>query len=56
MGDSNQASVFFENSQPILRVGNMEASLRFYVDLLGFKNAQWGTVDFTSVNRDRAGI
>jgi predicted enzyme related to lactoylglutathione lyase len=34
----------------------MEVSLRFYVDLLGFRNAPWGTSDFTSVNRDRAGI
>ncbi len=56
MNDSNQASVYFEGSQPILRVENMEASVRFYVDLLGFKNANWGTDDFTSVNRDRAGI
>lgn len=46
----------FENSQPILRVENMEASLHFYVDLLGFKNAPWGSADFTSVNRDAAGI
>jgi predicted enzyme related to lactoylglutathione lyase len=49
-------SVQFENSQPILRVENMEASLRFYVDLLGFENASWGTEEFTSVNRGRAGI
>ena len=34
----------------------MQPSLRFYVDLLGFKNAPWGSDDFTSVNRDRAGI
>ena len=34
----------------------MEVSLRFYVDLLGFKNAVWGTSEFTSVNRDKAGI
>jgi catechol 2,3-dioxygenase-like lactoylglutathione lyase family enzyme len=56
MGDSNQTPVPFEGSTPILRVENMQASLRFYVDLLGFKNAPWGTDDFTSVNRDRAGI
>jgi len=56
MGDTAQARVRFEGSQPILRVENMEASLRFYVDLLGFKNASWGSADFTSVNRDRAGI
>ena len=34
----------------------MEASLRFYVGVLGFTNAPWGNDDFTSVNRDRAGI
>ena len=56
MVDSNRARVFFENSQPILRVENIDASLNFYVDLLGFKNAHWGTADFTSVNRDQAGI
>jgi len=48
--------VHFEGSQPILRVENMEASVRFYVELLGFKNADWGTAEFTSVNRDGAGI
>lgn len=56
MSTSGRPNVFFENSQPILRVENMEASLHFYVDLLGFKNASWGTSDFTGVNRDRAGI
>ena len=44
-------TVRFEGVQPILRVENMAASLRFYVDLLGFENASWGTDDFTSVNR-----
>jgi len=34
----------------------MQASLHFYVHLLGFKNATWGNDDFTSVNRDGAGI
>jgi catechol 2,3-dioxygenase-like lactoylglutathione lyase family enzyme len=48
--------VRFEGSQPILRVEKMETSLRFYVDLLGFKNADWGSDDFTSVSRDRAAI
>src|SRR3954471_6109720 len=46
----------FENSQPILRVEDMERAVRFYVDQLGFENAQWATDVFTSVNRDRAGI
>lgn len=48
--------VRFENSQPILRVENMQAALRFYVDVLGFENAAWGTEDFTSISRDRAAI
>jgi predicted enzyme related to lactoylglutathione lyase len=56
MSDSQQGRVGFEGSQPILRVEDMQASLHFYVDLLGFKNQPWGTDEFTSVNRDRAGI
>jgi predicted enzyme related to lactoylglutathione lyase len=52
MSDSDR--VGFENSQPILRIENMETSLRFYVGLLGFKNADWGSNDFTSISRDRA--
>lgn len=47
---------YFENSAPILRVEDMQRSLHFYVGQLGFKNAPWGGDDFTSVNRDRAGI
>jgi hypothetical protein len=34
----------------------MEVSLHYYVDVLGFRNAEWGSNDFTSVNRDAAGI
>jgi len=56
MNDVKEAPVFFEGSQPILRIEDMNVSLRFYVDLLGFKNVPWGTDDFTSVSRDRAGI
>lgn len=56
MGETSQPRVRFEGSQPILRVENMEASLRFYVEVLGFENASWGTDDFTSVSRDQAGI
>src|SRR5687767_6918057 len=41
----------FEIIQPILRVEDMQASLRFYVGVLGFSNASWGTDDFTSINR-----
>jgi predicted enzyme related to lactoylglutathione lyase len=48
--------VYFEGSAPILRVEDMAASLRFYVNLLGFNNAAWGNDDFTHVSRDSAGI
>jgi catechol 2,3-dioxygenase-like lactoylglutathione lyase family enzyme len=48
--------VYFEGSSPILRVEDMKAAVAFYVDKLGFQNASWGTDEFTSVNRDRAGI
>lgn len=56
MTDPNPSRVYFENSTPILRVKDMKTALAFYVDKLGFQNASWGTEDFTSVNRDRAGI
>ncbi len=50
------SSVHFECINPILRVANMEASVRFYVETLGFKNAPWGNDEFTSVSRDGNGI
>lgn len=56
MTDTKPASVYFENSAPILRVDDMKAALAFYVEKLGFRNAAWGSEEFTSVNRDRAGI
>ncbi len=46
----------FEGSTPILRVINMKASIQYYVDVLGFRNADWGDGGFTSVNRDGAGL
>jgi catechol 2,3-dioxygenase-like lactoylglutathione lyase family enzyme len=46
----------FEGAEPILSVKDMAVSLRYYVDLLGFQSADWGTASFTSVNRDTAGI
>jgi catechol 2,3-dioxygenase-like lactoylglutathione lyase family enzyme len=49
-------AVRFECSDPILRVENMQAAIEFYVDGLGFRNAAWGSDDFTCVTRDRAGI
>jgi predicted enzyme related to lactoylglutathione lyase len=56
MAESAESRVRFEGSQPILRVENMEASLRFYVGVLGFENASWGNEAFTSVRRDGAAL
>lgn len=49
-------TVYFEGSAPILRVENMEASVRFYVEMLGFRNASWGDKNFTCVTRGGAAI
>lgn len=32
----------FECANPILKVRDISASLRYYVDVLGFRNADWG--------------
>ena len=45
----------FECANPILNVSDMTRSLRYYVDVLGFTNAEWGS-DFTCVSRDEASI
>lgn len=47
---------FFERAEPILRVADMKRSLRYYVEVLGFTNAEWGGDDFTHVSRGNAGI
>jgi len=46
----------FERANPILSVTNMARSLRYYVDVLGFSNAEWGGDAFTCVSRDGADI
>lgn len=46
----------FECANPILSVANLERSVRYYVDVLGFTNADWGGDDFTCVSRDAASI
>lgn len=46
----------FECANPILRVESLARSLRYYVDALGFTNAEWGGDDFTCVSRDGAAI
>ena len=50
------ARTTFEHADPILRVADMARSLRYYVDVLGFTNAEWGGDDFTCVSRDGANI
>ena len=37
----------FECSTPILMVTDMAASVRYYVEVLGFRNADWGNNNFT---------
>ena len=34
----------------------MSRSLAFYLGILGFKNAEWGSDDFTYVTRDTTGL
>ncbi len=46
----------FECANPILSVADMSRSVRYYVDVLGFTDADWGGDDFTCVTRDNAGI
>jgi predicted enzyme related to lactoylglutathione lyase len=57
MGHSDLARSKLEGSAPILRVRDMATRLRYYVDVLGFKNADWGSHEFTCVTREvHAGI
>ena len=46
----------FECIDPILRVEDMSVSVRYYVEVLGFENAEWGTDEFTRVGRGGPGI
>ena len=41
-----------EHVTPILNVKDISKSLAFYVDIPGFKNAEWGDDHFTTINRD----
>ncbi len=49
-------STHFECSTPIVRVEDMAVAVRYYVEVLGFRNADWETDYFTSVNCDCAGV
>jgi len=46
----------FECIDPILRVEEMAANVRYYVDVLGFEEADRGNEDFMRVARDGRGI
>ena len=45
-----------ESINPILNVSDMSRSLHFYIDILGFKNSDWGNDNFTCVLRDKSCI
>ena len=47
------AAVTFGHITPILRVANLDASLAYYTQVLGFTRA-WGDSRFASVSRDDA--
>jgi len=56
MEQAKVARTRFEHANPILSVADMKRSLRYYLDVLGFTNAEWGGDDFTCVTRDGASI
>ena len=56
MSASDAKRTSFEHANPILNVADLARSVRYYVDVLGFTNADWGGTDFTCVTRDRASI
>jgi len=53
-----RAPVTFRNVTPVLRISDLEASLRYYVEVLGFR-MDWQDKDgssFASVTRDRCNL
>jgi predicted enzyme related to lactoylglutathione lyase len=52
----NTPKTEFEHAEPILSVSDMAVTLKYYVDVLGFRNADWGSEYFTHVQRGTAGI
>jgi len=45
-----------ERIQPVLRVADMQAALKFYVDILGFSKAPWSNETFAGVARDAGSL
>ena len=56
MAELNPDRIRMGGCSPILRVENMQAALQFYVGMLDFENAPWGSEDFTCVTNGRASI
>jgi catechol 2,3-dioxygenase-like lactoylglutathione lyase family enzyme len=56
MRDKDNMKFRIENITPILSISDMNQSLAFYVDILGFKKADWGDDNFTSINRDKTAL
>ena len=56
MRRNNELSIRLENIHPILSVKDMAVSRNFYVNVLGFKEADWGDDNFTSMTRDNCGM
>lgn len=56
MPETKTVRTRFEHADPILNVASLARSVRYYVDVLGFANAEWGGADFTCVTRDGASI
>jgi catechol 2,3-dioxygenase-like lactoylglutathione lyase family enzyme len=56
MADKDASKFHIENVSVILCVKDMTESVAFYVDILGFRNADWGDKNFTSINRDKTGL
>ena len=52
----NNLPIRIESIQAILSVKDMKVSKAFYTGILGFKEADWGDDNFTSMNRDKSGI
>jgi|SRR3954470_7142928 predicted enzyme related to lactoylglutathione lyase len=46
----------YESIAPIVRVEDMKAALRFYLDVMGFTRAPWSTDDFGCVSSGNSSI
>ena len=56
MPEAKTGRTRFEHANPILNVKSLSRSVRYFVEALGFQNADWATDDFTCVTRNAAGI